>query len=253
MKRLLIVLACALSACGGDSFNSMDDYELPEPNLSPGGVWAGTRANGTEIVVLVTETGEFRMLDPFGNVGFGQVTVSNIDEISVTYNIAPPFQGTIFDGSTGASCTAEGLFEERVSMDFETACTSTTGTSFGGPVSLALSDISPRMSSLAVISGSYDDGGDVLTIDSAGEIFEQSTTTGCVINGEVGIVEPNWNLYAATLTTDNCEDEFTSLNGRTWEGVVTLVDDQGVDIVFGGFHTDVDGTDVGLLIALPRL
>lgn len=255
MKGLTILLACLLSACGGggSSFNSMDDFEMPVLNESPGGVWLGLRPNGTEIIVLITEDGEFRMLDPFGNVGFGRATVTNENAVTIDYVIAPPFQQTFFDGSTGATCTATGSVYERVRMDITTDCTSAEGTVFGGLINLQFADISARVSGLGAIAGMYNFNDSVLTIDSNGMLFLQGATTGCVIDGQVAVVDPDWNLYVAEFSTENCMNEFTPLNGKVWEGVVSLVEESGIDVILGGFHTEVDGLAVGLLQTSPRI
>lgn len=253
MRLTILFFAMILSACGDGLQNPLRDYEFPEFNDSPGGIWIGTRATGTEVVVLLTEDGDFRMLDPFGNVGFGQLDVDESNNIDLDYDIAPPFMDTIFDGSSGATCEAVGTLTERVLLDTVTACTSTMGLEFGGALSLAFSDMSARASSLGAIAGIYDDFGDILSIDSAGVLFEQSAATGCVITGQVSIVDPNWNVYRASFTTDNCMGDHAPLNGSSWQGVLSLIDDAGTDVIFGGFHTQVGSDNVGLVIALPRI
>ncbi len=84
-------------------------------------------------------------------------------------------------------------------------------------------------------------------------MFQQGTQTGCIINGEVSVVDTQWNLYRASIAIDNCANEFESLSGTTWEGVMSLIDDAGTDLILGGFHTETDSERVGLVIALPRL
>ncbi len=251
MRFTILFLTALLVGCGG---GGNDGPPPPPPNDSAGGIWQGTRPSGTEIVVFVSETGEFRMLDPFGNVGHGTLTVSNQTEINIQYEIFAPFGGTIFDGSESSSCTATGTIDERIVLPITTACVSSLGTNFGGDIELTYQDVYARNSSLAEIAGSYDNQGEVWTIDGAGLVFEQNSQTGCVLDGQVSIIDASWNLYDATFTTNSCAGSFAPLNGARWNGLVALaMDDTGRDVLIGAFDTSHDFGVAGLIVALPEL
>lgn len=92
-----------------------------------------------------------------------------------------------------------------------------------------------------------------MTVDTSGAVFEQSTTTGCVLNGQISIIDSNWNLYAITLDGANCQGIFESLNGATFTGLASLVDDMGTDILVAAVTGDVAGNTESLAAIAFRM
>jgi len=254
MKRVGLLSLLVLAGCGGGGGDGGGITRPPPPaNDSPGGIWAGERPNGTPIVVLISETGEIRILDEFGNQGFGTVVVTNQTNVTANYRIAPPFGDTVIDGSESATCSFAGTLQERVSMEYQLDCMTSLGTAFGGAITLTYSAAYDTDSSLASIAGQYDADGDVLTIDATGAVFLQGSQTGCVVNGQVSVLRSAWNLYAVTAATENCQPPYDPLNGASWEGLGTVVPEVGADTLLGGLTTEVGGLPVSLVLVLPRL
>jgi len=247
-----------LAACGGGGGGSgpADGTPTPPPavvNASPGGIWTGVRPNDTPIIVLISEAGEMRILDEFGNQGFGTVQVTNQTDVASSYQIAPPFGDSIIDGSSGATCNLSGSIQERLSIDYTIECTTSLGGTFGGAILLTYVPEYGQDSSIARIAGQYDVGGDVLTIDAAGALFLQGSQTGCVVSGEVLVMDAARNLYDVRLTTENCQPPNDPLNGASWDGLGTILPNGGGEILLTGLTAVVDGLPVSLILVLPRI
>lgn len=257
MKGLCVLPVLILTACSSSSGNGSGQPISPPPpvvNQSPGGIWHGDRPNGTPIIVLISEAGDLRVLDPFGNQGFGVAVVANDTEFSVDYQLAPEFGGTLIDGSDSASCSFTGSLQERQSIDMVAACTTSLGTELGGPILLGYDPEYESGSSIARVAGTYDtSNGNVLTIDVNGALFVQDIATGCVINGEVSLIDVAWNLYGVEFVTEACQGEATPLNGLTWTGMATMTVVAGRDTVIAGLITDVSGLAAALNITLERI
>jgi len=251
---LLLVTACSDGA-GPPASPPVSPPVSPPPvvNQSPGGVWNGTRPNGTSIIVLISESGEIRIVDAFGNQGFGTVVVTNETDITSDYLLAPPFGGSLIDGSDSGSCNLVGIIQERQTIDYDVACTTSLGGAFGGTILLTYDPAYDMDSSIARIAGTFDVQGDVLTIDVNGALFLQNTQTGCVANGQVTLLDTQWNLYSVSLTTESCQGESAPLNGANWEGLVTILVAEGAEALVGGLTADVNGLPVSLVLALPRI
>jgi hypothetical protein len=256
MHRFGWILFAVLTACsggGGGGGSSASIVPPPVVNDSAGGIWRGVRPNGTEIVVLISEVGEFRTLDPFGNQGFGLAVVTNQNEISIDYSLVAPFNNTIIDGSESADCELSGSFQERVSLNYDNTCMTEMGNEFAGAFALTYDPVYDNVSSIARVVGSYDDEGDVLTIDANGALFAQSAEGGCVSNGQVSIIDSAWNLYAVQFTMESCQGEDEPLNGVPWSGLATLLSIDGADVILGGFTAEVGGRSVSLVVAIQRI
>ena len=171
MKRLAVVLWILVAGCSsGSSGPPPPSPPPPSPppvaQESPGGVWQGERPNGTPITVLISEEGDFRLVDPFGNQGFGQVVLGPAEnQLSVDYHLAPPFGGSLIDGSDSASCNFTGTLQERTLIDVEASCLTSLGGMLGGPIALTYDPDYDMDSSFARLAAMYDVQGDVMTID----------------------------------------------------------------------------------------
>jgi len=252
---VLIWLAACNSGDDGAGGSVPPPLSPPPPATmqSPGGIWTGTRPNGTDIIVLISETSEMRIVDAFGNQGFGQVVVSNQTDIASDYLLAPPFGGSLIDGSDSGSCMLNGIVQERQSIDYEVECMTALGGVFGGTILLTYDPVYDMDSSLARVAGMYDMQGDVLTVDVNGALFVQNSQTGCVANGQVALLDIEWNLYDVSMTTENCQGSSAPLNGANWEGLATILIAPGAEAVLVGLTAGVDGLPVSLILALPPI
>jgi hypothetical protein len=75
-------------------------------------------------------------------------------------------------------------------------------------------------SSLAKLTGTWNDGGNALVVDPDGTFFEQ-TASGCVVNGAYTIIDPTHNLYGVSFEITNCS---SSLAGIAFTGLGYLDD-----------------------------
>lgn len=239
---LQIAMMTLMGACGGGGGG--DSSSNPPPpsaaNQKVGGIW-DTRAtlNGVTAlgVALVAENGLYFIFSQnqangcaglstgtlatsgtsiSGGATSGLVTFSTIPGI-VTDCVYP-------DGSQTASGTLTGTIAERssfsitatgrTSLGTQLPTVTTTGT-FGSLYNLD--------SSLAAISGNWiGDDGNVMNINANGVIFVQDPVSGCVVNGQVSIIDANYNAYAVRGTYSNCTGSAAVLNGRTGTGLATI-------------------------------
>ena len=248
---LIFLGGCASSCSSGGS----SPPPPPPPNAEPGGIWFGLRPNGTEFVAFISEEGHIRTLDPFGNQGFGTVTVTNQTDISAAYKLVPEFGGTIIDGSDFADCTFAGTLQERQSMTYVVDCVTSLGGQLGGPDIVVTYDPAYEMdSSIARIAGTFQNQqGDIVTIDVSGAIFVQSSLTGCVVNGQVSLIDTDWNMYGVSATTELCEGNAAPLNGASWSGLAVIAVIDGMDIVVAGLTADIAGRDASWIAGWQRL
>ena len=221
MRCLTLLFSVTLVACGGGGGDGGSTTAPPLSNQSVGGVWEGTDSDGDDIVGLVTEDGTFHFIDPSGQ-GFGRISVSNNNQVSATYIYVADLGTAFSDGSTSAACTLSGTIAERQSLTVNSECTTTQGSVSQVSAALAYSSLYDRDANLATIEGLYDDLGNVLSIDSAGLLFEQDATNGCVLNGQVTVVDPSYNAYEVEFSVENCNVGSQELNGTAWSGILTL-------------------------------
>ena len=215
----VLIVTMVLSACGGGGGGSAPP---PPANQAIDGAWAGTDSNGLQIFALSTESGRLRWAAPgTGEQGFGTGSV-NGTAVTINYTYVAPLGVTLADGSTSATCSATGTIQERQSLAVTTNCTTSLGGTFSNSASLTYDPLYDRDSSLSVIAGNYDDGGLVINIAANGVIFEQDPFTGCVINGQVSIINSQFNVYDVSITYSNCVRNFDVLNGETFTGLAIL-------------------------------
>ena len=205
--------------------------------------------------MFVTETGRFQFLTEFGNQGSGIMSVSNGSDISANFQLVTPLFGPSFpDGATLADCTLSGTVNERQTMFVTANCTTTAG--LQDQIMVMPLDYLPiyeRDSSLATITGMYDDGFVVTDIAADGTIFAQDAFTGCVTNGQVSIIDPAFNAYDFQFGYSNCTGPDEFLNGSSFVGIGNLDDTFPPEVLVVPAIGDVGGTLVSWFIFGERL
>ena len=201
----------------------------PPPDASVGGIWSGQFASSEGGVLsftgLVAETGEFRWLDNdqgqqiFGTIQVAGTSFSSTDAIS-----ALPLGATTVAGSRFGVTELQGTVNERVSLAGNFTTVGDQGDTFTGTFSFAYDDIYERPSSLAVIQGTYTTADDSLAIDANGQVFYQSSTSQCVANGAVEVIDASFNVYRVTLEVDSCQGALEARNGQVFGGLAYLKD-----------------------------
>lgn len=210
--RVLVVLLvgiAGLSACGGrgGSYAAAPPAPPPPPpppNQAVGGAWVGTDSNGLEILGLSTDDGRIHWVIPeTGEQGFETAT-SNGTSLTISYTYVAPIGFTLADDSSSASCTATGTIQERQSFSVDTSCNTSSGGNFTNSATLSYHALYDRDTSLTTLAGNYDDFGLVFNVNSNGVIFEQDPVSGCVVNGQANVIDPQYNVYDGSITFSNC-------------------------------------------------
>ena len=252
MKILLTwaAMAVLVCGCGGGGGGSAPP---PPANQAIGGAWVGTDSSGLAIFALSTESGRVHWVAPdTGEQGFGTGSV-NGTAVTINYTYVAPLGFTLADGSTSATCSATGTIQERQSLAVTVNCTTSLGGTFSNSASLTYDPLYDRDSSLSVIAGNYDDFGLVVNIDANGVIFEQDPFTGCVINGQVSIINSQFNAYDVSITYSNCVGNFAVLNGAIFTGLAILDNTVIPEQVIVALTGAVGGVTYSVVLTLPRI
>lgn len=251
-----IMMLC-LAGCGGGGgvgdFDLAGGLNITFPDQAFGGIWTGTDDNGLEILALTTETGRLHWIAPeTGEQGFGTGTVSAL-HADVEYTYVAPLGFTLEDGSTSASCAGGGIISERVSLWVNAGCTTESGSTFNNTATLDYDALYDRDSSLALVAGNYDDFGLVVNVTANGEVFEQDPATGCVVNGQIDIIDSRFNAYDVSITYSNCEGAVANLNGATFSGLGILDNSAVPETAIFALTGVVDNVIYSVIYELTRL
>lgn len=235
----LVSFFVVLFGCGGSSGDSGSSSPPPPPPppQSASGIWLGVVSqqglqNDTDC--LVTEAGELACIlfdssnGQFAGAVRGTVQVSNGNELSGsgTSYAAPGY--VLADGSSvvGNFSITGGTVSSRNTIDLTFDSVGQPGT-----FSASFDPLYDRGSSIATVEGVYtafDIFGDPasFSIDSAGQIFSQ-TQSGCVGNGQVTVIDSQFNSYEVEATVSNCP----GLNGD-YAGLAITTDYASTNDVF---------------------
>jgi hypothetical protein len=250
---LLTIAACGGGGGGGPILGGSDASITPFPDQAFGGIWTGTDSNGLEILALTTETGRLHWVaQDTGEQGYGTGSVSALSA-TIDYTYVAPLGFTLADGSASASCRGGGTVEERVSLYVDAICTTASGSTFNNTATLAYDALYDRDSSLALIAGNYDDFGLVVNVSGDGVVFEQDPNTGCVVNGQISVIDAEFNAYDVSITYSNCLGNTAILNGATFTGLGTLDNSAAPETAVVGLTGDIQGVTYAVLYALSRI
>lgn len=253
MKRtLLLLLMLAVSGCG-DGSGRAGPGAPPVTNVSPGGIWSGLDSSGRDVIALITETGRFHFINEDLSQGSGVLSVTGGNQISGNFQLVTQLGFTFVDGTTSAICTFTGSVVERQTITGSVNCTTTAGLQTQVTAALAYETLYDRDSSLAMISGNYQAVQEVLNIAANGVMFSQNAGTGCVVNGQVTVINAAYNAYDVSFIYGNCLGQEAILNGSTFTGLAlldntTLPEEIGIAVT-----GDVAGVQVSLVLILERV
>jgi hypothetical protein len=262
----------SLAACGGGGGGAPPPP--PATTQSVGGIWTSqytvtSGANTGDVINvqgIASEAGQYfayskNTSNGCAGLAFGQLSVNgsnvsgNEDAAIVRYSTAVGgVTSCVYpDGSTSATGTITGTVSQRASL----MLTATGTTSLGGALpaeatTFTFSGLYLNASSLATIAGNYNDGGPIMTVDANGAIFEQDPN-GCVLSGQVSIINASYNAYGIQLTFANCTGTSASLNGVVASGLVTLDTNTSPVTVVGGITGNISGQLFVEAFNLPRM
>ena len=257
MRYLLFFLSIFIVAC--DAEHGWVKIEEPVVNQALGGIWGGG-----EYLLIATDGGQMLWWEPVvERFGYGTATVTEatltasfalVSGSVPAFPVPPGYDGTL------ASCVATGTIQERQSMTVSVECTDSDGNEFlaAPDVTLTYGSSYDRGSSLATIAGLYDIGLNVpsiLDINADGTLFSQEAVTECVTNGQVNVIDPDFNLYAVSVAILNCNDDTAWLNGMSGTGFFSLDNEfqPGTEtLIYLGIN-ELDGVRWGRYFDAPRI
>ena len=190
-----------------------------------------------EIACVVTDT----VMDEMVSAASATIQVSNINQVTGTGTLYAVPGSVLVDGSVLAPVTISGgTFSERNTLDLIVQAAGVTTT-----ISATYDPVYERGSSIDTVAGvytSFDIFGDTssFVIDANGAIAAQSNS-GCVANGQVTIIDGNFNAYDVSLNVNNCAGLNGSYGGLGITQDRNAVDDEFPFAVFTG-QTAIVGT-----------
>lgn len=256
MTRVAAGLAlCVLAVgCGGGGGGG-GDTQTPPPvvNASPGGIWEGKLGSGQDVLGLVTESGEFHFLTDDGTQYFGTVT-TNANTATAQFTGYTQFGFVFEDGTTRGTGSLTGTVQARSTFNASTTFRTSAGNNNSNTVTLTYHTAYERDSSLATISGNFRDlaTGNILSIDSNGVAFLQNSSTGCIVNGNLSIINAQFNAYRAQYTYSNCQGQNAVLNGTTFRGIATLDNTSVPEALVVGAQALIGSTGISAIDILER-
>lgn len=230
--RTLALLAASgwLSACG----SSGSDINLGQPNTNtnPAGYYTGTRLSlvsgaAIDVVALVSDSGEFHIIDPIGDAQFvASLSFANNGLNPQLTGYAAP--GTAFpDSTTVCSGNVSGSVQPGATITGSYSCGGDHGTfSLLYDVGTSLQAPSDRFP----VIGARGDirPGDVLfiAVQRDGSITG-SDSLGCNYTGQMAVVDPFINVYSMTAN-QTCGSQTLVLSGLSTFGFVQNTSTQAV-------------------------
>lgn len=207
VRYFFVLLFVLVSACGSSSGGDSGSDSGPAPT-NAGGIWTGStfddqsgltfRADG-----VITENGGSGRFFNENGVQFIFSGISGTDgKLNATITAVAPFGSTFVDGSVITQGTLTGTVSERQSLEGDWSLnTSETGT-----FTMSYDDNYEAGSSLSRTQGLWlDPFGVTWDISADGTMFSQDSF-GCTANGQVSIINENFNVYEITVTlSGNCE------------------------------------------------
>jgi hypothetical protein len=267
-KILIVAMFIAqLTACGGGSGNSSGSSSSPPPpvvNQSVGGIWRyqGTASNGDSVksVGLVSEDGRSvlfsqNLTNGCAEVGIGSLTtigstVSGHAQVAVVNFAFSPSVNTncaFSDGSTSATEVITGSVVPRSGLTLSGTVTTAGGTVLPSQpaVTANFDSMYTTGSILGTLAGNWTGPtGVVMSINSNGVLFAQDPASGCVVNGQVAIINSSYDAYSVTATYSNCTGPAAVLNGVTASGLMAVDLSVSPAVLYVGYSAVVGSSTI---------
>ena len=214
----LLFLLAAAGCGGGDEGGSL------VTTVSPGGIWGGTdSASGLQVSGLVDESGQFHFIRSDLVQFVGMATTSS-NSVSASFEGFAQVGTSFADGATHGTGTLTGTITERSALMLSYQFSTDAGTASSGTLNLSYNSLYDLDSSLAAISGNYTEPttGTTVSISGSGAITSQDPNTGCVVSGQVSVINSMYNAYDVTYAYSSCSGTSAILNGVQLSGLATL-------------------------------
>lgn len=247
-QRRTITRTAGQSLIGSMTVTSTSGGDVVIDDLTFGYGGAGFAGSTEEIGCVVAGTGEFACVlnDPItGDLtgsagGTAQVSGSNVSGGGTTYAVPGT---TLPNGQTTASASiSSGTANSGNTLDLTVDAAGSTSV-----IDTDFDDTYNRGSDLATIAATYTDfdifgEASSFTIDATGAITGQSLS-GCVLNGQVAIIDAGFNAYDVELDVASCG----ALDG-SYDGLGVTQDDTDPDDTFVFAVFNAAGTLVGAAV-----
>jgi hypothetical protein len=215
VSLLLAVVLGLASGCGGGGGGweiASGPFEIAPPEaVDPGGIWIGTVESPDlgNAVGISTSAGELRIMDDRGVSLFAQVQQVGYDFVDPDASLfAVP--GSVFSSGTSVvngPVNAAIYEQEAIGM----GVLPNTGDELY--FQALYSEIHRRNSSLTRVSDTWQDESDnTYTIDADGSIFGQNAR-GCVYDGQISLIDMDYNVYRVEINTSSCQEENGNFSG----------------------------------------
>ncbi len=236
---VLIMLCTAGCNCGGDKVcalltSSTQATAATTTTGSAAGIWAGSEsATGLQLTGLIDTNGQADFIRSDGVQFIGTTSVSGTT-LSIRLNGYPQFALTFPDGSTSGTGTFTGSVNSASTISGTLQFATASNTAINGNWELTFNSLYNTASSLATISGTYTGAppvvsggldplsGSSVTISTAGALYAQGSSNGCVANGTITVPNASHNLYQVSYTLANCSGSYAVLNGVQFTGMAEL-------------------------------
>ncbi len=256
--RISTVLSLlAASACGGGGSSST--LQPPPVNQAVGGIWRSqfTAANGSSVkgFGLVAEDGRGvffsqNLTNGCADVGIGSLSANgsvisgNALVAIVNFSFSPSINTSCAfpDGSTSATENITGAVVQRSTLTLSGTVTTANGTVLPAQaaVTATFDALYNAGSSLITIAGNWTGPtGIVMNINSAGVIFAQDPVSGCVVNGQVSIINTSYNAYSVSATYSNCTGSASILNGVPATGLMAIDTTVSPATLYAGYSAKI--------------
>ena len=234
MHRVSWPWVCALlGACGGGSDSAGRQSTTNDAYLdfcSPGGLWRASDGG----VAIIGQSLDIQIVMPSGVQFVGSVdgegyadakdTRCWFDSENSTLHVALPIGAVLPGGSTAATGHVDGSWKRRQGvMSISGRLTTTAGNLFMLGFEGTYDPLYADGSNAARIVGTYGSTAgpntEVVTVDSGRRIFGQNAAAGCVLNGTIEPVDPEYNTYGLKASYANCTGPASVLNGNPAKGL----------------------------------
>lgn len=234
-RFFLLCISVLFAACGSSGGSGSGGNPPPPPpppppavDASASGTWTGIASDGGIMTFFVSEAGDLHVVqvgtpaagpDKIFTQGFGTLSVSNGNSVASSYQLIQTLGDTFSGGGTSLNCQLTGTVTEGQTMTVDSSCGS-----YQFMVTLDYNSSYERDSSLATVAGNYQGLNEVLSIAGDGVFFSQDPVTGCVVNGQVSIIDSGFNLYDIEFMYSSCLADLAALNGYSFTGMAVLDD-----------------------------
>lgn len=217
-----------LSGCGGSGspISTGSSGGGGSTQNSPGGIWRGTESiSGLSVTGIIDESGNFQFVRADGVQYVGAATVSGTT-LTANLEAIVPLGFTFADGSHHGAGSISGTLTARSAITSTTKFQTDLGnTAQDGTLNLTFDALYNKASSLSTLAGNFVDASNsnlAVTVRTDGTVFAQDPNSGCVLNGNVTIINASYNAYKIQFTYGNCAGEAMPLNGVSFSGLATL-------------------------------